>query len=79
MREALTGVCNADQLHTDFYDRTRLATWVRRHPGLITWVKEKVGRAFVGWRPYGSWTGGQKVPTPSTCLTTNCVSTSAGP
>jgi hypothetical protein len=58
MREALDGVGNADQLHTDFYDRTRLATWVRRHPGLITWVKEKVGRALVGWRPYGPWTGG---------------------
>lgn len=57
MREALDGVGNADQLHTDFYDRTRLATWVRRHPGLITWVKEKVGRALVGWRPYGPWTG----------------------
>lgn len=55
LREALTGVDNAVQLHTDFYDRTRLATWVRQHPGLITWVKEKVGRTFVGWRPYGSW------------------------
>ncbi|WP_333710423.1 hypothetical protein [Malikia spinosa] len=57
LREALTGVVNAAQLHTDFYDRTRLATWVRQHPGLITWVKEKVGRALVGWRPYGSWSG----------------------
>lgn len=57
LRDALEGVGNADQLHTDFYDRTRLATWVRRHPGLITWVKEKMGRAFVGWRPYGPWTG----------------------
>ena len=57
LREALGGVANADQLHTDFYDRTRLATWVRRHPGLITWVKERVGRALVGWRPYGPWSG----------------------
>ncbi len=55
MREALDGVDNADQLYTDFYDRTRLATWVRRHPGLITWVKEKVSRALDGWRPYGPW------------------------
>src|SRR5690349_1867248 len=38
LREALNGVDNASQLHTDFYDRTRLATWVRCHPGLITWV-----------------------------------------
>lgn len=57
LREALDGVANADQLYTDFYDRTRLATWVRRYPGLITWVKERVGRTLVGWRPYGPWSG----------------------
>jgi hypothetical protein len=57
LREGLDRVDNADQLFTDFYDRTRLASWVRRHPGLISWVKEKVGRAFVGWRPYGPWSG----------------------
>jgi hypothetical protein len=57
LREALSGVGNTDQLLTDFYDRTRLASWVRCHPGLICWVKEKVGRAFVGWRPYGAWSG----------------------
>jgi len=33
LRDALKGVENADQLYTDFYDRTRLATWVRRHAG----------------------------------------------
>lgn len=55
MREALEGVDNADQLQTDFYDRTRIATWVRLHPGLITWVKERVGKALSGWRPYGPW------------------------
>ncbi|MFV8638080.1 hypothetical protein ACNRBS_01295 [Ralstonia pseudosolanacearum] len=57
LREALDDVSNADDLHTDFYDRARLATWVRLHPGLITWVQEKLGRALVGWRPYGSWSG----------------------
>ncbi|MBM2885710.1 exonuclease SbcCD subunit D C-terminal domain-containing protein [Chromobacterium phragmitis] len=57
MREALDDVTNAGQLHTDFYDRTRLATWVRLYPGLITWVKERVGRSFDGWRPYGAWSG----------------------
>lgn len=57
LREALNDVANAVLLHTDFYDRTRLATWVRHHPGLITWVKEKVGRALVGWHPYGPWCG----------------------
>ncbi|MGJ7609237.1 hypothetical protein ACSFA7_33230 [Variovorax sp. LT1R20] len=57
MRDALEGLADADQLHTDFYDRTRLATWVRRYPGLVTWVKARAGRALVGWRPYGPWSG----------------------
>ncbi len=56
LREALAGTAHADSLHTDFYDRTRLATWVRQHPGLIAWVREKVGRAFPSWKPYGAWT-----------------------
>lgn len=55
MREAVDGMANADRLATDFYDRTRLATCVRRHPGLIAWVKGRVGRAHVGWQPYGQW------------------------
>jgi hypothetical protein len=57
MREALNGVIDEADLYTDFYDRTRLASWVRHHPGLIAWVKERVGRAFAGWRGYGSWVG----------------------
>src|SRR5579872_6926508 len=28
----------------DFYDRNRLATWVREHHGLILWVREKIGK-----------------------------------
>ena len=57
LREALKGVPNADQLYTDFYDRTRLATWVRHYAGLIIWIKERIGRALVGWHPYGPWSG----------------------
>ncbi|GAQ29085.1 hypothetical protein K6V18_20080 [Ralstonia insidiosa] len=57
LRTALDDVASADKLHTDFYDRTRVASWVRQHPGLITWVKERVGRSVVGWRPYGPWSG----------------------
>lgn len=57
MREAIEDCVDAEHLFTDFYDRTRLATWVRRHPGLITWVKQRVGRAIIGWRPYEAWSG----------------------
>jgi len=55
MRDALTDVANADQLQTDFYDRTRLATWLRLHPGVAMWMRERIGKPLVGWRPYGAW------------------------
>ena len=34
MKEAMQGVPNADQLLLDFYDRTRIATWVRSHEAI---------------------------------------------
>jgi hypothetical protein len=55
MQTTVAGICGADKLHLDFYDRSRLATWVRTHPGLILWVREKIGRAIRGWRAYGPW------------------------
>ena len=55
MKEAMDGVPNGDQLLLDFYDRTRIATWVGSHQGLIPWVRELVGRAITGWHSYGSW------------------------
>jgi hypothetical protein len=55
MAEALHDVRGADALAFDFYDRTRLATWVRDHAGLILWVKERIGRAVQGWSSYGPW------------------------
>ncbi|HOI96678.1 MAG TPA: hypothetical protein PK250_18390 [Syntrophobacter fumaroxidans] len=55
MREALGGLFNPDALTTDFYDRERLATWVRDHPGVIVWVRKKIGQPIPGWRPYSNW------------------------
>jgi hypothetical protein len=55
MRDAVELVPDADKLHVDFYDRTRLATWVRRHPGLIAWVKERINKRADGWHAYGAW------------------------
>ena len=55
MKEAAAGIRGADALLLDFYDRTRIATWVRSHEGLIPWVRMLVGRAIPGWQSYGSW------------------------
>jgi hypothetical protein len=55
MAEAVRDLPNASALALDFYDRTRVATWVRAHPGMVLWVRERIGRAIRGWRGYGPW------------------------
>jgi hypothetical protein len=55
MLEAIASLPNAANLVLDFYDRTRLASWVRQHPGLIPWLREKIGRPLRGWHSYGPW------------------------
>jgi hypothetical protein len=55
MKEAIEGLPNAQSLLVDFYDRGRLATWVRDHVGLIPWIREKIAQSIPGWRSYGAW------------------------
>ncbi len=55
MSNAVAGIANHDSLHLDFYDRDRLASWVREHPGIVTWLRERIGRTISGWRPYDDW------------------------
>jgi hypothetical protein len=55
MAEAVNDLPNRSSLTLDFYDRTRLATWVRDHPGLIPWMRTKVGKDISGWSSYGPW------------------------
>lgn len=55
MQEAISDYINASQLKVDFYDRERIAGWVRAHPALILWVREKIGRPLQGWKTYGNW------------------------
>jgi hypothetical protein len=56
MRAAVADLPGSEALHLDFYDRTRLATWVNDYPGVVLWVRERTG-ALVGWRPLGNWSG----------------------
>jgi len=61
MQEAIANEANHQNLHLDFLDQGRVATWVRSHPSLILWVRNKIGRQLKGWRPYENWanaTGG---------------------
>ena len=55
MARAVADYPNANQLTLDFYDRQRLATWVRDYPGLVPWVRARAGRPMQGWQSYGDW------------------------
>jgi hypothetical protein len=55
MADAVKDCPAAEKLWLDFYDRTRIATWVREHAGVILWVRARIGKSVPGWHPYGSW------------------------
>jgi hypothetical protein len=55
MEDALHGLPSTNQIALDFFDRTRIATWLREHVGLIPWVRALTGRAIGGWQSYGNW------------------------
>ncbi|WP_306096457.1 hypothetical protein [Qipengyuania flava] len=59
MREVLSAVAEKENLHTAFYDRNRIATWVNQYPGVAAWVRAQVGRALSGWEPMGNWAGSE--------------------
>lgn len=54
MTRVISSLPNATALVVDFYDRTRLASWVRHHPSTILWVRRVIGRPIQGWEPYGA-------------------------
>ncbi|PGK21412.1 hypothetical protein CN902_27430 [Priestia megaterium] len=55
MKEALADQPNASNIKVDFYDRDRVAGWVRSHPALVLWVRDKIGQPIQGWKAYGNY------------------------
>ncbi|MET3697130.1 hypothetical protein SAMN05877753_1059 [Bacillus oleivorans] len=55
MLEALSDYPNYTDIKVDFYDRERIASWVRSHPALVLWVREKLGKPIQGWKTYENW------------------------
>ena len=55
MQAQLEAVKNLGNLRTEFYGRNDLVTWLRQHPGVQLWVREKLGLPLSGWRPFGRW------------------------
>lgn len=63
MRAAIGDAPGAATAIVDFYDRTRLASWVREYPGVDLWMRERIGDPVSGWQGYGNWAG-DKVEAP---------------
>lgn len=57
MRDAVADQANNADLTLDFYDRDRLARWVRQYPGVEQWVRDRVNDRLKGWQGYGRWAG----------------------
>ncbi|WP_424944162.1 hypothetical protein [Aliiroseovarius crassostreae] len=55
MNEAVSSLKNRKKLHLDFYGRDRLAAWLRRHPGVSLWTRNKLGKPLSGWTTFGRW------------------------
>lgn len=55
MGDAVKDDPNSGNIHLGFYDRSKLLQWLRQHPSVILWVKEKLGQGYSGWQPYGAW------------------------
>ena len=55
MRDAVASDDPDGCLFVNFLDQGQVANWVRNHPSLISWVRNKIGRALQGWKPYENW------------------------
>lgn len=57
MQEAIADQPSHSDLKLDFYDRDRLARWVRQYPGVEMWLRDRVSARLQGWQSYGHWAG----------------------
>lgn len=55
MRDAVKDDPGSDNIHLNFYDRSKLLQWLRQHPSIMLWAKGKLGQGYSGWQPYGAW------------------------
>lgn len=39
----------------DYFDARRLADWTNQHPGVVAWVRSRLGHPLQGWQPFGPW------------------------
>lgn len=55
MKEAAGSVEGTNEVRFDYFDSRRLADWTNQHPGVVAWVRSRLGRPIQGWQPFGAW------------------------
>jgi hypothetical protein len=65
MKAAVATETGHEEAEVDYYDARRLTDWTNQHPGVVAWVRTRLGRPLQGWQPYGQWAdtrGGKPQP-----------------
>ncbi len=56
MRDCLaTFDISDEQVHIDFYDCQKVASWAEKYPEIVIWLQRLLDKALQGWQPYGAW------------------------
>ncbi len=55
MESAISHLQKHKNLKLDFYGVDRLATWVRKHPSIVLWIRGKLGKPLSGWKGFERW------------------------
>lgn len=55
MKEAAESAEGVGEARFDYFDARRLADWTNQHPGVVAWVRSRLGRPLQGWQPFGAW------------------------
>jgi len=56
MKQCVANLKKSANISFEFYDCDRIATWVNKYPGMISWVKYKNGTEMSGWQNHDQWT-----------------------
>jgi hypothetical protein len=60
--KAAAGSSDAAGAVLDYFDARRLADWTNHHPGVVAWLRSRLGRPLQGWQPFGSWASSDAPP-----------------
>lgn len=74
----MKAIINDGRCHVDFLDGSSIASWVRDFPGMIPWVRQKIGEPLNGWKPFGNWTEIPKGANPKFIVDKNLCLRSVG-